>query len=91
MVDTHMLQAHFIRTHFPEVDVPSHLIRDEIESETLFLRGLAVFDPMKGNIFKSVQCRPGFSNDLASFLVFPMGELDNELSMLLYCLIMSSS
>lgn len=69
------VQAHFLRTHFPEVDVSSEIIRNQITESVFQAAELAKFDPFEGNILDII-----IDNDERTWLAFPMGELSNELS-----------
>lgn len=77
------VQAHYLRTHFPEVDVPAGVIRNQTTEDTLQATELRKFDPFEGNILDIV-----VDYDKTTHLVFPMGELSTELSMLM-CLLRS--
>jgi hypothetical protein len=65
-------QANFLRTHYPDVDIASELIREELEDHARLSSDLRVFDPYMGNLLTFITCgtRKG---RMASFLAFPMG------------------
>lgn len=73
----HISQAHFLRTHFPEVDISADLIRDQVTEDALEAASLSQFDPFEGNTLEIVT---GY--DKQTHLIFPMGELGSELSQL---------
>ncbi|KAG5647242.1 hypothetical protein DXG03_000777 [Asterophora parasitica] len=68
--------ANFLRTFLPEVDIPAELIRDELLNDAKIMERLDDFDPYLGNVLETVVTRD------ATFLAFPMGELNWELSKL---------
>ena len=73
------MQAHFLREHFPDVDITAELIRDEIVTDATISHKLEAFDPYMGNLLESICCRVGQSKQ-AAFLAFPMGDLNGDLS-----------
>ncbi|KAF5358459.1 hypothetical protein D9756_001485 [Leucocoprinus leucothites] len=68
--------AHFLRTKYPEVDISSDVIRDQITEDTLQATELAKFDPFEGNVLDIVV---GYNK--AKQLVFSTGELSAELNL----------
>lgn len=69
------LQANFLRTYFPDIEIPAELIRDEVETDARTTQDLEGFDPFSGNLLESIQLQDG-----GSYLCFPMGESKRELS-----------
>lgn len=72
-------KAHFLRTYFPDLDIPAEIIRDEIEADIHISRRIDNHDPYTGNLLESLQCSAGPSS-LRTFLCFPMGESNQDLS-----------
>ncbi|KAF8643784.1 hypothetical protein AX16_008803 [Volvariella volvacea WC 439] len=66
--------ANFLRMHFPDVDVPSELIREELVEDAKLSKELDIFDPYAANLLELIR-----AND-ALFLTFPMGELNADLN-----------
>lgn len=71
-------QAHFLRTSLPDVDLASELLRDEITTDARITHKLKEFDPYVGNLLGTVWC--SYASAKTAFLVFPMGELNRDLS-----------
>ncbi|KAF7778651.1 hypothetical protein Agabi119p4_2996 [Agaricus bisporus var. burnettii] len=67
--------AHFLRTHFPEVDISANMIRDQVAEDAYEAAALSQFDPFEGNTLDVVT-----DYDNQTHLVFPMGELGSELN-----------
>lgn len=72
------VQANFLRTYVPDIEIPAELVRDEIESDTHAARKLEKFDPYAGNLLEAVYC-PSTRSQI-NLLCFPMGESNLELS-----------
>lgn len=72
------VQANFLRTYYPDIDVPTELIRDEIIQDAHAIRALETFDPYTGNMLE-ILCHSG-TQDNSAFLAFPMGDSFRELS-----------
>ncbi|KXN86913.1 hypothetical protein AN958_09508 [Leucoagaricus sp. SymC.cos] len=68
--------AHFLRTHFPDVDVSGDMIRNQITEDTLQTTELAKFDPFEDNVLDIIS---GY--DDTKHLAFPTGELSAELNL----------
>jgi hypothetical protein len=73
------LQANFLRTYYPDIEIPAELIRDEVHADTRISRKLEKYDPYAGNLLEAVQCQVGLVSQ-ATFLCFPMGESNQDLS-----------
>ncbi|KAF5380885.1 hypothetical protein D9615_004029 [Tricholomella constricta] len=71
--------ANFLRTYLPDVDIPAELIRDELSQDAKITQRLEVFDPYMGNLLEPVMTRD------ATFLAFPMGELNRDLNLSPFC------
>ncbi|CAL1705209.1 unnamed protein product [Somion occarium] len=71
--------SHFLRLHYPDVDLPSEVIRDHIAEDALIERKLSTFDPYIGNTLTTFS-RPTERGELASYVAFPMGETSSELN-----------
>jgi len=76
---SHMMQAHFLRTHYPDVDIPSELIREQVAVEVRLEDSLRAFDPLVGDLVTSFHVSDG-SEVPWSFIAFPMGESGCDLS-----------
>ena len=73
------MQAGFLRKVYPDIEVSSSLIKDEIALDAEVLRKRQFFDPAIGNLLETVYCDEG-SRKLTTFLAFPMGESSSQLS-----------
>ncbi|TFK55080.1 hypothetical protein OE88DRAFT_1732355 [Heliocybe sulcata] len=71
--------ANFIRTYFPDVDIPAELLREEIVADMQASRKLDEFDPCMGDTLEVVGCYDGRKHGLA--LAFPMGESKRDLNL----------
>ncbi|KAI0748606.1 hypothetical protein C8Q80DRAFT_1219698 [Daedaleopsis nitida] len=71
--------AHFLRTYYPDVDIPAELIRDEIILEEKFSQVLRRSDILDGNIIDISSFQHHRKN--VAFLAFPMGETCCQLNM----------
>jgi hypothetical protein len=71
------LQANFLRTYLPDVEIAEDLIRDQLVEDTTLSRAYEKFDPYLGNLLDSFE--PQNANDSA-FLIFPTGETNRDLS-----------
>jgi hypothetical protein len=69
------LQANFLRTYLPDIDIPAELIRDEISGDAEIWKKFRTFDPYVGDLLEHVPC-----DSETAFLAFPMGELNRDLS-----------
>ncbi|KAI0807584.1 hypothetical protein C8Q74DRAFT_1313323 [Fomes fomentarius] len=71
--------AHFLRTYYPDVDIPAELIREEIAADERATRTLDNDDIFSGNsvAISSFQ----FSRKNMAYLAFPMGETGCQLNM----------
>jgi len=72
-------KANFLRTHFPDVDIAENLIREQLTIDARITRKLEEFDPQVGNLL-DVVCFPEVQSKQPACLVFPMGELNRDLS-----------
>ena len=77
-----LVKAHFLRTHYPDVDIPSELIREQLAVESHLEDSYDEFDPYTGQLMASLSYNDG-ARMHSSFLAFPTGETLNELSELL--------
>ena len=75
----HIMQANFLRTHYPDVDVPVELIREQVSVEAQLEDSLRAFDPLIGDLVTSLHVSDG-SKMPWSFIAFPMGESGCDLS-----------
>ncbi|OBZ69202.1 Solute carrier family 25 member 47-A [Grifola frondosa] len=71
--------AHFLRTYFPDVDIPAELIREEITEDARTMQQFHKYDPYAGNMLESLSFFDGPRKKLA-FLAFPMGGTNSDLS-----------
>ncbi|KAI9447989.1 hypothetical protein H4582DRAFT_1897609 [Lactarius indigo] len=71
--------AHFLRTYYPDVDVPAELIREQVAMEVQLGDSLRTFDPLLGDLVTSfgVSSR---SKRWRTFVAFPMGESGCDLN-----------
>ncbi|KAJ6516226.1 hypothetical protein C8R45DRAFT_889673 [Mycena sanguinolenta] len=67
--------AHFLRAHFPDIDIASELIRDALTEDATIVREFDERDPYAGNVLEPLITA---AND--AFLAFPMGELSRDLN-----------
>ncbi|KAH9996898.1 hypothetical protein BJV77DRAFT_1065655 [Russula vinacea] len=65
--------AHFLRTYYPDVDVPAQLIREQVGEEAKLEDSLCAFDPLAGDLLTSFHVSDG-SKRPCGFMAFPMGE-----------------
>ncbi|GBE82101.1 predicted protein [Sparassis crispa] len=65
--------AHFLRTYYPDVDIPSELIRDEIAADAGAFHELRKFDPLAGSMLEVFSLYTG-NREEGTYLAFPMGE-----------------
>lgn len=72
-------KANFLRTHYPDVDIASDLIREELEESSRLFSELRIFDPYAGNQLVPVMCGARTARN-ASFMAFPMGRTGCDLS-----------
>jgi len=70
------MQANFLRTFLPDVEIASELIRDRLVEETALYRELEQFDPYSGNLLEYVE--PQNTCDQV-VLLFPSGETNRDL------------
>lgn len=74
------VQAKFLRTYHPDIDIPFDLIKDELEYDDKFNYGRANLDSFMGNIISATYCNEGIKKR-AIALAFPTGVLNRDLSM----------
>ncbi|KAG2054717.1 hypothetical protein BDR06DRAFT_982290 [Suillus hirtellus] len=67
----------FVRTCFPDADFPAELIKAEFQSDERRNRELQIYDPLKGSLISIV---PSSSTPQTSLVLFPMGEINDELN-----------
>lgn len=71
------LGANFLRTHFPDVDVPAELIREQLEDDSKQEKELQAFDPASGNLLDLTFSPLNHS----MLLAFPMANLNHCLNL----------
>ncbi|EKM55190.1 uncharacterized protein PHACADRAFT_208714 [Phanerochaete carnosa HHB-10118-sp] len=71
--------ANFLRTRYPDVDIASELIREELEETSRLSSEVQIFDPYAGNLLSVVSCGARTGRN-ASFLAFPMGQTGCDLN-----------
>lgn len=71
-------QAHFLRTFYPDIDIQTELIRDEIAEDTRAARELGREDPLSGNMIAVSSFNASRKN--MAYVVFPTGETNCQLS-----------
>jgi hypothetical protein len=77
------MQAQFLRTYYPDVDVPAELIRKQVGVEAQLEDSLRLFDPLAGDLITSFHVSDGSKRGW-SFMAFPMGESGCDLSRILH-------
>ena len=75
-------QAQFIRTYYPDVDIPAEIIRAEIAEDDRATRTWQSSDIFSGNLIDV--CTVQLARKTVSYLAFPMGETNNQLSQCRY-------
>jgi hypothetical protein len=88
VVNEALLKAHFLRTHYPDVDIASDLIRSELAEEARHSSELTTFDPHIGNKL-TFMTFPGRKRRKSAYLAFPMGPTGCDISMLVHSSISS--
>jgi hypothetical protein len=78
----YIMQAQFLRTYYPDVDIPAELIREQVGIEAQLEDTLCAFDPLIGDLITSFHVSDG-SRGRWSFMAFPMGESGRDLSRVL--------
>ncbi|KAF8478464.1 RNA polymerase I-specific transcription-initiation factor-domain-containing protein [Russula ochroleuca] len=71
--------AHYLRTYYPDVDVPAELIREHVGEEARLEDSLCAFDPLVGDLLTSFHVSDG-SKRPWGFMAFPMGESGCDLN-----------
>ncbi|KAI0723995.1 hypothetical protein C8T65DRAFT_628157, partial [Cerioporus squamosus] len=71
--------AQFIRTYYPDVDIPAELIRAEIAEDDRTTRVWKNSDIFAGNLMDVCSVQVARKN--VPYLAFPMGETNNQLNM----------
>lgn len=71
--------ARFVRTYYPDVDVPSELIREQVNDEAKLEDSLRAFDPLVGDLLAPFHVFDG-SKRPWGFIAFPMGESGCDLN-----------
>lgn len=67
-----------MRTHLPDVDIPSDIIRDEVVQDAKVLRSDNVYNPFEGNVLEPIHSHTEYSE--TSYLCFPSGGMGTGLS-----------
>lgn len=78
LTDAPCVQAHFLRAHFPDIDVPAELLRDELTEVLANQRNLQEYDAFEGSLLQPVRCWEG-PRKLSAFIAHPVGDLSNSL------------
>ncbi|KAJ7781591.1 hypothetical protein B0H16DRAFT_1498983 [Mycena metata] len=71
--------ANFLRTYFPDIDIASDLLRDQLTEDAKVLRQFEDFDPYVGNQLEAI-VRSDSASKQTALLAFPMGELNQDLN-----------
>ncbi|KAH9857125.1 hypothetical protein C2E23DRAFT_771292 [Lenzites betulinus] len=71
--------AHFLRTFYPDIDVQTEVIRDEIAEASRAARVLASHDPFSGNMIDISSFHISRKNMV--YVAFPMGPTNCQLNM----------
>ncbi|EFI28365.1 hypothetical protein CC1G_13899 [Coprinopsis cinerea okayama7 len=77
------LQANFLRTYLPDVEVPAELVRDQIVEEVEFSKNLQRYDPYLGNLLVSLT-KAAIKSNTPGILAFAMGEDLTQLNLSSY-------
>lgn len=80
LVECQLRQADFLRTYYPDVDIPAELIREELAEDSKASSDLQAFDPYAGDLLATLVCRSERTRKKHAFLTFPMGQTGSELS-----------
>lgn len=64
---------------YPDIDVPTEVIRDEITQDAGILQEKANFDPAEGNTLQAIFHDDG-TRKRSAVLAFPMGDTRTQLS-----------
>lgn len=72
-----ILQANFLRTYIPDVEIPEELIRQQLIEDTTRSRELRKFDPYLGNLIDVFESK---NKDDTIFAAFAAGETNQDLS-----------
>ncbi|KAH9062653.1 hypothetical protein EDB87DRAFT_1681770 [Lactarius vividus] len=72
--------ALFLRSYYPDVDVPAELIREQFATEAQLGDSLQIFDPLLGDLVTSFSV-PASSKRRQTFMAFPMGENGSDLNL----------
>ncbi|KZV72921.1 hypothetical protein PENSPDRAFT_750563 [Peniophora sp. CONT] len=72
-------QAHALRTFYPDVDIPSDFMRDQVTADARSTEVLETFDPFAGNMM-DVLYHAGVGQG-TGLLAFPMGKTNADLNL----------
>ena len=72
-------QARFLRTRYPEIDVPYELLEEQIQADEKFKK-TNLFDPLIGNQLAVLMTHDAKVEKRRGLLAFPTGVVGNELS-----------
>lgn len=72
-------QIRFLRTRYPDVDVPHELLKEQIQIDEKFKKA-SLFDPVIGNQLAVLMTHDSKLEKRRGLLAFPTGVLGSELS-----------
>ena len=72
-------QANFMRSYFPDIDVPTEIMREHVAESTQYTKELNKFDPLEGNLLGGITPADPHGG-IQAYIAFPMGELKTDLS-----------
>lgn len=78
------LQAKYLRTYHPDVDISFELIQDELDLDDSIAKSRASFDPYQGNALSAISYFQNDKRKRGFLLAFPTGDVGRDLSTLLH-------
>ena len=72
-------QIKFLRTCYPDIDIPFALVKDQLAESDELEEHLAIFDPLRGNTLSASYMSVSSGRSVIA-LSHPFGPLDSELS-----------
>lgn len=78
------LQAKYLRTYHPDVDIGFELIQDELDFDDSIAKSRASYDPYQGNTLSALSYFQNDKRKRGFLLAFPMGDVGRDLSTLFH-------
>ncbi|KAH8106855.1 hypothetical protein BXZ70DRAFT_1074595 [Cristinia sonorae] len=72
--------AHFLRSHYSDLEVSAELIRDYIEEDERIEESLRLYDPCAGNALAVISCNGARGTAPVAFLAYPSGGTSSVLN-----------